>query len=71
MAAEGVGCFLEMGTRYVADGEGDVPLGTLLPYLSGAGLEEGILASTSLKDGDSSLVIAEEMDELMLELRSP
>ena len=40
-------------------------------YLSGASLEEGILAPASLKDGDSSLVVAELVDELVCELRSP
>ena len=69
--AEAVGSVLEVGTRYVADCEGDVPLRAHLPYLSGAGLEEGILAPANLKDGDGSLVVVEQMDELVHEVRSP
>ena len=49
----------------------DVPLHTHLPYISGAGLEEGILTQASLKDGDCSLVFAEQIDKLVCELRSP
>ena len=37
-SAEGISSFLEVGTRYVADCEGDVPLRARLPYLSGASL---------------------------------
>ena len=65
IAAEGVSSFLEVGTRYVADCEGDIPLHARLPYISGAHLEEGILAPAGLKDGDDSLVVAEQMDELV------
>ena len=54
IAVEGIGSFLEVGTRYVADCEGDVPLCTRLSYLSGASLEEGIPPLASLKDGDSA-----------------
>ena len=71
IAAESVGCFLETGTRYVTDCEGDIPLGAHLPNLSGASLEEGILALTGLKDGDSGLVVTEEVNELVRELSSP
>ena len=71
IAAEGIGCFLEMGTWYVTDCEGDVPLRARLPYLSGTSLEEGILAPAGLKDSDSSLVVTEQVDELVHELRSP
>ena len=51
--------------------EGDVPLGASQPNLSSASLEEGILASAGLKDGDCSLVVAEEVNELVGELWSP
>ena len=70
-AAEVVGIFLEVGTQYVADCEGDVPLHVRLPYISGASLKEGILAPDGLKDGDGGLVVAEQGDELVCELRSP
>ena len=43
----------------MADCKGDVPLCAHLPYLSGAGLEEGIIAPAGLKDGDGNLVVAE------------
>ena len=68
VSAEGVGSLLEVGTRYVADCEGDVPLYAHLPYISGASLEEGILAPSSMKDGESSLVVAEQVEELVREL---
>ena len=58
-SAEDIGSFLEVGTRNVADCEGDVPLRARLPYLPGKSLEEGILAPAGLKDGDSGLVVAE------------
>ena len=70
-AAEGVGSFLEVGTRYVADCEGDVPLHARPPYISGASLEERILALAGLKDGDGGLVFTEQVDELVQQLRSP
>ena len=71
IAAEGIGCFLEMGTQYVTDCECDVLLHARMPYLSGASLEEGIPAPASLKDGESGLVVGEQVDELVRELRSP
>ena len=55
----------------MADCEGDVPLHAHLPYISGATLEEGILAHACLKDGDSGLVVAEQVDKLMHELWGP
>ena len=71
IATEGVGRFLEVGTRYVADGKGDVPLCVRLPDVSGAGLEEVILAPPRLKDVDSGLVVTVQVDELVHEVRSP
>ena len=71
IAAEGIGCFLEMGTRYVTICECDIPLRAHLPYLSGASLKEGILAPAGLKDGDSGLGVTEQVDELAREVRSP
>ena len=70
-SAEGIGSFLEKGTRYVADCKGDVTLHTRLSYISGASLEEGILAPASLKDGDRGLVVAEQVDELVCEVWGP
>ena len=70
-SAEGVGSFLEVGTRYVADCKGDVPLRARLPYVSSASLVEGILAAAGLKDGGGGLFVAEQVDELVRELRSP
>ena len=70
-SAEDVSSFLEVGTWYVADCEGDVPLHAHLPYISGASLEEGILAPAGLKDGDNGLVVAEQVDEFVRELRIP
>ena len=70
IATEGVGRFLEVGTWYVADCEGDVPLRAHLPNLSGTGLEEIILAPSGLKDVDSGLVVVVQVDELVCELRS-
>ena len=55
----------------MTDCEGDVPLGAHLPNLSGASLEEGVLALTSLKDSDGSLIVAEEVNELVRELMIP
>ena len=74
--AEGVGSLLEAGTRYVADCEGNVPLCTHLPYISGTSLKEGILALgilvlASLKDCDSCLDVAEQVEELVHELWGP
>ena len=43
IAAEGVGGFLEVVNRYVANCEGDVPLRARLPYISCLSLEEGVL----------------------------
>ena len=71
IAAESIGCFLKTSTRYVTYCEGDVPAGASQANLSSASLEEGILAPAGLKDGDSSLVVAEEVNELVGELRSP
>ena len=52
IAAEGVDCFLEMGTWYVTICKCDIPLCTHLPYLSGASLEGGRLGGrSSAKDG--------------------
>ena len=71
-SAEGISGLMEVGTRYVAHCEGDVvPLHAHLPYISGASLEEGILALASLKDGDSGLVVAEQVEELVHELWGP
>ena len=64
-SAECVGSFLEVGTRYVADCESDVPLHTHLPYISGTSLEKGMLAPAVVKNGDISLVVAEQVDELV------
>ena len=69
--AEGIGSLMEIGTRYVADCEGDVPLRAHLPYISDASLKEGILAPASLKDCESSLVIAKQVEELVHELWGP
>ena len=71
IAAEGIGSFLEVGTRYAANWESDVPLHARLPYISGASLEEGVLTPAGLKDGDCGLVVAEQVDELVCEMRSP
>ena len=68
VSAEGVSSLLEVCTLYVANCEGDVPLCAHLPYISGAGLEEGILAVARLKDGDNGLVVAEQVKELVREL---
>ena len=70
-SAEGIGSLLEVGTGYVADCEDDVPLHTHLPYISGTSLEEGILALAGLKDDDSRLVVAEQVEELVHELWGP
>ena len=51
--------------------KGDVPLGASQPNLSSASLEEGILAPAGLKDSDCSLVIAEEVNELVGKFWSP
>ena len=71
ISAEGVGSLLEVGTQYVADCEDDVPLCAHLPYMSGTSLEEGILAPASLKYGDSGLVVAEQVEELVCKLWGP
>ena len=71
VSAEGVGSLLEVGTQYVADCKGDVPLRTRLLYISGASLEERILALAHLKDGDGGLVVAEQVEELVCELWGP
>ena len=72
VSAEGVGSLLEVGTRYyVADCEGDVSLCACLPYISGASLDEGIIAPTGLKDGDSGLVVAEQVKDLVDDLWGP
>ena len=55
----------------MADCEGDVALRARLPYISGTSLEEGILAPTSLKDGDSGLVVTEQVEELVCQLWGP
>ena len=52
VSAEGIGSHLHGGTLYVADCEGDVPLHTHLPYISGTSLEEHMLVLASLEDGD-------------------
>ena len=70
-SAEGVGSLLEVGTWYVADYEGDVSLRARLPCISGTSLEEGILAPADLKDGDSCLVVTEQVEELVHELWGP
>ena len=70
-SAEGVGSFLEVGTWYVADCEGDVTLHVCLPYISAASLEEGIIAPADCKDGDSSLFVAEQVDQFVHKLWSP
>ena len=57
VSAEVVSSLLERGTQYVADCEGDVPLHTRLPYISGATLEEQILAPAGLEDDDSGLAV--------------
>ena len=69
--AEGIGSLLEVSTRYVADCEGDVPLCTHLPYISGASLEERILPLSSLKYGNSGLVVADQVEELVCKLWGP
>ena len=69
--AEGVGSLLEVCTRYEVDCKGDVSLSACLPYISGTSLEEGILALAGLKDGDSGLVVAEQVEQLVHELWSP
>ena len=71
VSAEGVGGLLEVGNRYVADCKGDVPLHARLPYISGASLEEGILALAGLKDGDRGLVVTEQVEELVRKLWGP
>ena len=71
ISAEGVSNLLEVGIRYVADCDGDEPLHAHLPYISGAGLEEGILALAGLKDGDSGLVVAEQVEQLVHKLWGP
>ena len=68
VSTEDVGSLLEMGTWYVADCEGDVPLCAFLPYIPGASLEERILAPAGLEDGDSGLVVAEQVEKLVCEL---
>ena len=55
----------------MANCEGDVPLCTYLPYISGTSLQEWVPAPASLKDDDSGLVIAEQVEELVCELGSP
>ena len=55
----------------MADCEGDVPLSACLPYISGTSMQERVLAQASMKDDDSRLVIAEQVDELVCELWSP
>ena len=54
----------------MANCEGDVPLHARLPYISSAGLEEGILAPAGLKDGDGGLVVTEQdlVEQLVREL---
>ena len=71
VSAAGVGSPLEVGTWYVADCEGHVPLRAHLPYISGASMETGILAPASLKDGDNSLVVAEQVEDLVRKLWGP
>ena len=55
----------------MTDCEGDVPLCACLPYISSTSLRGQILASASLKDDDSRLVITEQVEELVCELGSP
>ena len=55
----------------MADCGGDVPLCSCLPYISNTSLQERVLALAGLKDDDSGLVIAEQVDELVCELGSP
>ena len=71
VSADGVDSLLEVGTRYVADCEGDVLLRAHLPYISCSSLVEGILAPTGMKDGDSGLVVTEQVEELVCELWCP
>ena len=54
----------------MANCERDVPLCTCLPYISSISLQEWVLSPTGLKDDDSSLVIAEQVDELVCKLGS-
>ena len=55
----------------MADYEGDVPLCTCLPYIPGTSLQEWALATASLKDDDSILAIAEQVENLVCELGRP
>ena len=70
VSADDILSILKRSTRYVADGEGDVPL-CALPYISGTSLQEQVLALASLKDDDCGLVISEHMEKLMYKLGSP
>ena len=67
MREEGVGGLLEVGTRYVAYCEGDVPLHARLPYISGTSLEVRNPCPAGLIDGDNGLVLAEQVEELVHE----
>ena len=55
----------------MADCEGDVSLCTHLPYISGTSLEEWVLPPTGLIDDDSSLVVVEQVQQLVCKLGSP
>ena len=55
----------------MADYEGDVPLFACLPYISGASLQEWVLAMASLKNDDCSLVITEQVEKLVCKLGCP
>ena len=54
----------------MANCEGDVPLCTCLPYISGTSLDELFLAPAGLGDDDKILVVAEQVEDLVCELRS-
>ena len=71
VSAEGIGSLLEISAWYVADCEGDIPLYTHLPYISGASLEERIFVLAGLEDGDSAMVVAKQVEELVCELWGP
>ena len=47
------------------------PLCACLPYISGTNLQEWVLATAGLKDDDSSLVITQQVGEVVCELGNP
>ena len=55
----------------MANCEGDVPLCACLLYISGTSLQEWVLPLAGLEDDDSSLFIAEQVEEVVCELRHP